>query len=100
MDKGNDKVEKLQEEGIKDVEYLNMVDKNFIKQLTDNLKRPGGQVNVGGVMVATPDINFGAKSQMRLETASNLVKLYKTVGRTIINTKIQWYPIIKYFKQD
>ena len=26
--------------------------------------------------------------------------LYKTVGRSITNTMIQWYPIIKYFKQE
>ena len=37
---------------------------------------------------------------MRLEAASNLVRFYKTVGRSIIKIIIQWDPIIKNFKQE
>ena len=50
-----------------------MVDKDFLKQLTDYLKRSGGQINVGGVTVATPDFKFGVKFQMILEAASDIV---------------------------
>ena len=77
-----------------------MVDKDFLKQLTDNLKRPGDRINFGGVMVALPDFKFGAKSQMRLRYASDFVRFYKTVGRAITNTMIQWDPIIKDFRQE
>ena len=38
-----------------------MVDKYFLKHLTDNLKLPGGQINVDDVMVLTPYFKFGAK---------------------------------------
>ena len=41
------------------MKYLEIVDNNFLKQLTDNLKLPGGQINVGGAMIATPDFKFG-----------------------------------------
>ena len=96
---GRDMVSTLQEEGIKDVDDLDMVGKNFFKCLTYNLKRPGGQIIIVGVMVATPDFKFGAKLHMRLEDALNLVKFYKTVGISITNIMIQWDPIIKDFKQ-
>ena len=46
-----------------------MVDKDFINQSTDNLKRPGSQINVGGEMVVIPDFKFGEKLQKILEAA-------------------------------
>ena len=97
---GHDTVEKLQEEGIKYLDDLEMVDKDFPKQLTDNLNRRGGQINVGGAMITTPDFKFGAKLQTKLKVASNLVRFYKTVRISIINTMIRWDPIIKYIKQE
>ena len=60
-----------------------MVDRYFLKKTTDNLNHPGGKINVGGAIVATTDFNFAVKSQMRLESASNLVRFYMTVGRDI-----------------
>ena len=57
---------KIQEEGIKDVDDLEMVDMNFLKQLTDNLKYPDVQINMGGIVVATPAFKFGVKSKMIL----------------------------------
>ena len=77
-----------------------MVDKKFLNQLTDNLKRPGGHINVGGAMIATPYFNYGANLQMRLEASSDIVQFYNTVGRSITNTMIQWYPITKDFKKE
>ena len=59
-------VVKFQEEGIKDGGGLDMVDKDFLKQLTDNLKRPCGKINVSCAMVATPYFKFGSKLHMRL----------------------------------
>ena len=79
----------LQEGGLDDVYDLDMGDKDFLKQLKDNLKCPGGQINVGSAMIATPAFKFGAKVHMRLEAASNIVQFYKTVGKDITNTMIQ-----------
>ena len=76
-----------------------MVDRDFLKNLADNLNLPCGHINVGGAMVATPYFNYGEKLQNRLEAASVFVQFYKTVGRAITNTIIQWGPIFKEFKQ-
>ena len=92
-------VVKLQEEGIEDVDDLEMVDKDFLKQFIDNLKRPGNQINLGGEMVVTPYFKFDENLHMRLEADSNILRFYNTVGRAITNTVIQWDPIINYFKQ-
>ena len=70
---GHDMVLKSQEKGIEDVDDLKTVDKDFLNQLIDNLKRLCGQINFGGVMIATPFFKFCAKSQMRLEAASNIL---------------------------
>ena len=70
---GHNAVAKIQEEGIEDVDDLDMVYKDFLKQFIDNLKRPGVQINVGGVMVTTTYFKFSDNSQMILESASNLV---------------------------
>ena len=78
---------KFQEEGIKGMDDLDMVYNYFLNQLTDNLKRPVGHVIVGGAMVATPDSKFGAKLQIILEAALNLMKLYMTVEISITNTQ-------------
>ena len=40
---------------------LEIVDKDFLKLLTDKLKHLGGQINVGGAIIATPYFKFGAK---------------------------------------
>ena len=72
---GHNIVAKLQEEGIEDVNDLGLVDNYFLNQITDNLKQPSGQINVGGVMVATPALKFGEKLQMRLDAALNIVAL-------------------------
>ena len=73
MNIGTDMVLKLQEEGIKDVDDLEMVDKDILKHLKDNLKRPGGQIDISRAMVATSTFKFFTKLQMRLEALSNLV---------------------------
>ena len=52
-----------------------------MKKLPDNLKRPGGQNNMGGVMVAMPGFKFGAKSQMILEAALNIYAILQGSGR-------------------
>ena len=72
-----------------------MVDRDFLKNLADNLNLPCGHINVGGAMVATPYFNYVEKLQNRLEAASVFVQFYKTVGRFITNIMIHWDPIIE-----
>ena len=67
-----DTVVNIQEYRIKDVDFGEMVDKDFIKQSIDNLKLTSCQANVGVVIFVTSAFKFGAKSQMALEPASNL----------------------------
>ena len=81
LDTCYDGVMKLQEEGIKDVDYLEMFDKDFLKQLIDNLKCPGGQINVGGAMVATTAFKFGVKVQIRLEAVLESCKIVQDSGK-------------------
>ena len=76
---------------------LEKVGKYFINQLTDNLKRPGGYINMYGAMVEMAYFNFGEKLHLRLEDSSNLVLFHDTVGISITITVIKWYPIIKDF---
>ena len=96
----------LQEEGIDDVGDLVDFDKETLKQVADNLRRPGGRVPnpdpgaAAGAMIPTPPFIFGAKSQMRLLAACDLVQYYETVGREITMGNIHWDPVIKNFAEQ
>ena len=90
---------KLHQEGIKDVNDLEMVDKNFLKQLTDKLKHTGVKNNVGGAMFVTLDLKFCVKLQMILEPDSKILQFYKRVGGLISKNMIQWDPTTKDFNQ-
>jgi hypothetical protein len=96
----------LQEEGIDDVGDLVDFDKETLKQVADNLRRPGGRVPnpdpgaAAGAMIPTPPFVFGAKSQMRLLAACDLVRYYETVGREITTGNIRWDPVIKNFAEQ
>src|SRR4051812_38687613 len=80
-------VVKLGEEGIDTFDDLVNFDKETIKQIADNLRRPAGRVPdpnpgaVAGATIPTPPFVFGAKSQQRLTVACKLAKYYETVGR-------------------
>ncbi len=62
----------LREEGIDTVLDLADFDKDTLKQVADNLRRPGGRVPepdpgaAAGATIPTPTSVFGSKSQMRL----------------------------------
>ena len=94
----------LQHEGISSVDDLADFDKDSLQQVADNLRRPGGRVpdpNPGaapGATIPTPPFVFGAKSQKRLLVASNLVRYYDTVGRTITAANMQWNTVMKNFE--
>ena len=79
---------KLATEGLKTVDDLDEFDDKSLKQITDNLRRPGGHIpdpNPGaayGATIATPFFVFGAKIQLRLKAAITIVRYYETVGRS------------------
>jgi hypothetical protein len=94
----------LQQEGISTVDDLADFDEDSLKQLADNLRRPGGRVPdpdpgaAPGATIPTPPFVFGAKSQKRLLVACNLVRYYNTVGRTITAPNMQWTNVMRNFE--
>jgi hypothetical protein len=81
----------LQAEGISTVDDLMDFDKETLQQVANNLRRPGG----GGA-----PLTFGAKSQLRLSVATNLVKYYSAIGRTLTAGNIQWISVMRNFKEQ
>ena len=93
----------LQQEGIATVDDLTDFDKDTIEQIAANLRRPPGRVPdptpgaVVGATIPTPSFVFGAQSQKRLVTASQLIRYYDEVGRAITAGNILWTTVIKNF---
>ena len=79
--------------------------KSNLKQIAENLKRPGGRVPdpvagaPRGATIPTPPFIFGAKSLMRLTVASEIVQCYVTTDRELTASNMQWDPVIKNFEQ-
>ena len=95
--------EQLATEGLETVDDLAEFDYESLKQITDNLCRPGGRIpdpNHGaatGATIPTPSFVFGAKSQLRLKAAITITKYYETVSRTPSAGNMRWNPIINAF---
>ena len=93
----------LQAEGLTVVADLLDFDDDSLKQMADNLRRPGGTVQdpnpnaAAGAMIPTPAFVLGAKSKMRLKAAVNISKYYQMVGRDLTATNIKWDQVIKNF---
>ena len=93
----------LQAEGLTVVADLLDFDDDSLKQMADNLRRPGGTVQdpnpnaAAGAMIPTPAFVLGAKSQMRLKAAVNIAKYYQMVGRDLTATNMKWDQVIKNF---
>ena len=72
-------VMQLQDEGITHPDDLMDFNKDTIKQIADNQRRPAGRIPdptpgaAAGAMTPTPPFIFGAKSIMRLTAATKLV---------------------------
>ena len=81
-------VAQLANEGIQTVNDLLDFDKDSIKQVANNLRRPPG-----GAAAFT----FGAKSHQRLLVACDLVRYYDTVGRNLTAAILQWNHIMRNF---
>ena len=96
----------LQSEGMSDPNDLVDFDEDSIKSISENLRRPGGRVPdttpgaaVGATVPASPFV-FGAKSQIRLAAACDLVRYYQMVGRELTVNNIKWDPVIKNFRDQ
>ena len=72
-------VAQLAVEGIINIQDLADFDEDSLKRVAENLRRPSGRIadpNVGavaGATIPTPPFVFGAKTQMRLLVATDLV---------------------------
>ena len=95
----------LQSEGILTVADLSDFDKDTLSQIAENLRRPGGRIPdpsplaAVGATIPTPPFIFGAKSQMRLKVACDLIRYYDTTSRPLTAANIQWDPIMSRFKE-
>ena len=80
----------LQTEGITTVGDLADFEKDSLQQLADNLCCPEGRIPnpstnaTTGATIPMPTFTFGAKSQMRLLVACDLVQYYNTMDRDLI----------------
>ena len=94
---------RLQVEGLDAVADLQEFDEETLKQLAENLRKPGGAVpdpNPGaapGAVIPTPAFVFGAKTQTRLKAAMHIAKYCKTVNRELTSANMRWDPVIKNF---
>ena len=74
--------------------------------ISQNLRRPGGRIPdpdpnaAAGATIPTPPFILGAKSQMRLIAACDLMRYYETVGRSLSVANIRWNPVIRSFKDQ
>lgn len=95
----------LQIEGIDTIDDLLEFDTTSINSVVDNLRRPGGRIPnpdvqpPDGSTIPRPPFLMGAKSIMRLEGATKIVKYYETVGRELTAVNMRWNNAIKIFVQ-
>lgn len=100
----------LQNEGITTVGDLVDFDKDTLKQIAENLRRPGGRIpdpTIGqpggapaGATIPTSPFIFGAKSLKRLIVACDLVRFYETIGRDPTAANLRWNPIMRNFEEQ
>ena len=96
----------LQSEGISDPSDLVDFDSDGIDCISNNLRKSGGREPdpdpnaAPGSAIPAPPFIFGAKSQMRLASACDLVRYYEMVGRMITVDNMRWNPVIKNFKKQ
>lgn len=100
----NATVIQLQQEGISSVSDLADVDEETMKQIVNNLKKPGGTIpNPHGgppAHIPTPPFILGAKSFKRLSAACNLVRYYDTINRSLTPGNLQWNQVMKNFDEQ
>jgi flagellar hook-basal body complex protein FliE len=95
----------LQTEGLDTIHDLLEFDDDTLKQITENLRRPGGRIpdpapDAGANdTIPTPPFVFGAKSQKRLKIAVKAAKYYETTGREMTPGNMAWTNTLKNFAE-
>ena len=95
-----------QNKGITTITDLVDLDKDTIKQIADNLRRPGGWIQyptpgaAAGATIPTPPFLFGAIYQKCLLTACDLMRYYDTTGRPLTPGNIASNPIMRNFAEQ
>ena len=93
----------LVQEGIEHPDDLQDFDKDYLKDVANNLSNHGGRIphpdpNAReNATISTPPFEFGAKSQKRMLEACELVRFYETIERPITATKLLYRPVIRNF---
>ena len=93
----------IAQEGLEDLADLIEFDERSLRQITDNLRRPGGRVPdpdpnaSAGATIPTPAFVFGTKSQLCLKAACDISRYYETTGRDLNSGNMRWNPVIKTF---
>ena len=101
----HDTVVELNNEGIVTVEDLADFDRESLKQVADNLRRPGGRIPdptpgaTRGATIPKPPFVFGSKSQTRLGVACQLIRFYEMIDRPLTATNLRWNPVMRRFKE-
>ena len=95
----------IAQEGLEDLADLVEFDDKSLKQITDNLRRPGGRVpdpdtNADvGATIPTLSFVFGAKSQLSLKAAFDIARYYETTGLALSASNMRCNPVIKTFTE-
>ena len=101
----NDTRIQLQQEGIEHLSDLLDFDKEALRQIAENLRRPGGRVpnpdptTARGDTILTLLFVFGVKSQIHLRAATHIMRYYETIGREATAANMKWTTCIKSFTQ-
>ena len=82
-------VAQMANEGITTVNDLAEFDKDSVETLASTLRCGAG----GG-----PPLVFGAKSQLRMIVACELVRYYDSIGHTITPASLNWNHVVKNFQ--
>lgn len=99
-------VNQLAHEGIADPADLVDFDKDTIKMVAENLRRPGGREPnpdpgaAPGSTIATQPYVFSAKSQQRLLAVSNIIRYYEDTGRVLTAANLRFDPVVRNFQQQ
>ena len=97
--------QKLADEGILGPGDLIDFTADSIKEIASTLRRPNTRdpnpdPNAAqGATIPTPPFIMGAKSQLRLTVAANIIRYYDAIGRPTSAANMQWNPVLRSFKE-
>jgi len=98
--------DQLAVEGIVEPEDLAKIDKENLKQIAENLRRPAGRVpdpnagaNAPNATIPTPPFVFRAICHLRIKAAIDIFRFYETIGRPLTPGNVRWDQVIKSFAQ-